>query len=375
MYHFDRRASRASAIFFMFSSLHTEVLQWAFEQCIILSCLSGIWALVYLKKWMLSDRYAHLVISGLLLLLSPLLFGNGFIFFPLAFSVIVIELRFTNMRRYIVSSIAMSGAAVVPVLVYHALKQVSVTSGSGDVKEGFDLLKFTAYFITGSGLGTIGRGLGLYPNLTLSSVQTFCYEALGYYVPWIDRRVMFESSVEPSLGAYLWMFLIILMGLIFWCKKEIRRFLPASLVGLVLLALSFLLPAVGRTHLGALQSLSLRYQYSAMLGLSIILCPLFCVLLRTKLSKLAFYLLSFLWMSEQAYLCQTFTYFTDHGNLHRVYVEELLDWEKKGMKGEGAQYEGSDDMKGLFPLVRSSITPGTPPTGILKIAKWLRGES
>jgi hypothetical protein len=82
-----------------------------------------------------------------------------------------------------------------------------------------------------------------------------------------------------------------------------------------------------------------------------------------------------MWISEQALLVQSFTYFTDHGDLHGVYVSELLDWDSRYLKGEEKPYEGDGEFQGLFPLARSSITPGSHPTDILKTAKWLKGNS
>lgn len=373
-YDLDRRTIRISVVFFMFSSLHVEVLHWAFEQSIILSCISGLWAMIYLRRWKESDKLSYLLSGGLFLLLSPMLFGNGFIFFPLAFFLIFTELGFSSLRRYVYALFVIGVSALIPVSIYYFLKSASAGHGVDDVKGGFEFYKFLGYFLTGSGLGTIGRGLGFYPNLTLSSVQTFCYELLGHYVSWIERRRIFGASVEASLAVYLWLFLVSFNLGIFWINKQARRFLPAIVLGLGLFVLSFLLPAFGRAHLGELQALSLRYQYSAMLGFSMILCPLFYVLVRSNLSKLVFYFLSLLWMCEQAYLCQTFTYFTDHGSLHRVYIQQLLDWEDKAKLSEGTPYEGSGEMQGLFPLARPSITPGSHPTDILKTAKWLRGR-
>jgi hypothetical protein len=374
MYELNKKAVRASVLFFILSALHAEVLHWAFEQSIILSCICGIWALILLKSYLKSSNIKGAIGAGLLLVLSPLFFGNGFVFFPFAFLLVILELGFKNFKQYLYAGIMLFCSAIIPVGIYQYLKHLSAGHGVDKINEGFNILKLLNYFFTGSGLGTIGRGLGFYPNLTLNSTQSFLYEFLGYYVPWLDRRVIFDSTIEATLGIYCWLILGFVICILIYRQKDYRKFIVPCILGVGLIFLSFILPAVGRTHLGHLQSMSLRYQYSSMIGLAILMCPIFCYLLQTKISRFIFSVLILVWILEQSYLVQSFTYFTDHGDLHGVYVSELIDWDKKYLKEEEKLYEGEGEFQGLFPLARPSITPGSHPTHILKTAKWLRGD-
>ncbi len=371
-YRLDRRAVRASAMFFCFSSLHIEVLQWAFEQSIILSCISGLWGLIFIRRWLQSSLFRHLLLASSLLMFSPLFFGNGFIFFPIAACLIFFEFRFSRIKRYVLPCLTMLVLSSVPVFIYRYLKSTSAGHGVGDIGGQFSSFNFFSYMLTGTGLGTIGRGLGIYPNLTLSSMQTFFYEVFGFYIPWFDQQVINGLSVESSVGLYLWSALILILVIIFYFNKQSRLYVITSLLGLVILLFSFILPAIGRAELGILQSLALRYQYSAMLGFSMMLCPIFYLFLLNRASKLLFYVLALFWMFEQAYLNQTFTYFTDYGSVHRNYVSSLFDWEREAMPQDGMPYEGLGEMKGLFPLAKSSIAPGLHPKQVLDTTKWLR---
>lgn len=374
MYELDKRAVRASIVFFVLSALHAEVLHWAFEQSIILSCISGLWGLIFLKKWTSTLRLKEILLSGFFLCLSPLFFGNGFIFFPLAAFFLILEIRLVNIKRYFYAGACLFVSAIPPVIIYHLLKHASAGHGVDSIQGGFDIIKILSYVLVGSGLGTIGRGLGLYPNMTLNSVQTFLYEVFGHYVPWLDRGVILNRSVETSLGLYLWVVLFLVLLVLMCLNKSVRKFIVPCLFGFSLILISFLLPAIGRTHLGELQSLSLRYQYSSMIGFSILMSPIFFIFYSNHVCKVIFSVFIFLWVSEQAFLVQGFTYFTDHGDLHGVYVSELFDWNNRAMKVEGTPYEGTAEMSGLFPLARPSITPGSHPIDILRTAKWLRGE-
>lgn len=359
-YRLDKKVVRACSLFFVFSSLHVEVLHWAFEQCIIFSCVVALLSFVYLRTWLLEGRLKDLICSALFLTISPLFFGNGFIFLPLAFLIVVFHYGISNIKNYFVVGATLGVPFLGPVAIFYFLKHASAGHGVDKIDAAFSVGKYLSYILTGTGLGTLARGIGFYPNLTLSSVQTFCYEVFGQYVPFLDKNTLFGSTVEVTLGLYFWSLCLLIIGLVFYFKKGSRSSIGVVLFGLVVVMSSFVLPAIGRASLGDLQAMSLRYQYSSLIGFAIMLYPIFYMLMDGKLVRKIFFTFMVLWGVQQVYLVSAFSYFSDFGVVHRVYAQQVFDWNKITQGKEG-----------LSPSHRPTITPGSTPEDIAKTYKWL----
>lgn len=396
-----RKVSQIASLLFALSALHLEVLEWGFEHSILLSATLGLLGLLLSRRYMLSGEGIDLFLSCLIFACSPLLFGNGFIFPPMVFLILLSsfllprgegDLRLnvgTFALRLSLFGLFSAVFLIIPLMLYVVNK--STHADKADVPS-FDFL-FGAmepifhYILVGSGIGTVLRGLGFYPSLALTHIDegllSFSPVVHARVVEMLGELVLMETAL--ALVGYLILFVILIISLLFLRADSERRLVLFSfLSGLMVLVCAFILPASVRWNFGSFQALALRYQYVALIGLVFLMVPFFCLVREALFSKFdlirfsaigGMSILVFGWLFVQSFLVLSYSYFRHYGEEHRVYIQELEDWERLvGVLDSGTLYEGDGEFRGLFPLHRSSIGPGSYPLQILRANERLGGN-
>ena len=209
---FNLLTSRLLALLFCASSLHAEVAQWSLEQCILISSILGVISLNCLLTYLKDRRLVSLFIAGICMFLSPLAFGGGFTYFPIAMALGLLFLVFMRERRNFKSTLAslalagalMSFSIAIPFGLYVKFKEAS--SGHAVDQESFfkNKKQFIAYFFQGTGVGSILRPLGVYPTLSIRSPQEIVQEVVNLKV----------DKIDPTLS------LLLLPQSLGWCLLE-----------------------------------------------------------------------------------------------------------------------------------------------------------
>ncbi|HMO17653.1 MAG TPA: hypothetical protein PKA63_05905 [Oligoflexia bacterium] len=387
------RASRVIAFLFSVSALHVEVMEWAFEQCIILCSIGGLLSFRYALRYIRLGKKKDFAFVLVLVSFLPLLFGNGFVWAPLLVSLLLVFVVFKlSINRKIIARLVFSlfgvmAATSIPAMLYIWNKPV-VDGGSGSSAGVSSILDnyeaIISYIVVGSGLGSGLRSLGLYPNLTLSPV----WEGLVKISPGVlDQLNLWIAKLEVTLEVFLGavgLVLLLFGGLLFSGRKPAYGNFFYVKAGFIMLFFSFLLPAIGRYNLGVLQSLALRYQYQALLGVVFLMVPLVerIILLfgnscgyslksaLVSFLKTVVFLLLYLWLGVQSYLVLNFSYFRHLGEVHRIYVAELVDWDNRAqVLKNNTPYEGTGSLGGAFPVHLPTISLGSHPLDILRTRK------
>jgi hypothetical protein len=380
------RAIRISVFLYSIAAVHLEVVEWVFEQCIILSSIAGLLSMIYLIKYVRSGHISYLFIFLMGLLMAPVLFGNGFVYLPLSLVMVLLHVllyyRSISKQHFLRVSCAFLGSVVVfvpLVLIYSLKSSISAAEAKPDI---FMLLlgnitKIIGYILIGSGIGSVLRGLGLYPSLGLSSVMDMVNAFSPVLAEMLSGVLPGWPSIEILIAVFVHM-VIFSAFLAAFCMHRARYLLLYYSGGVSFLFFALLLPGLARFSLGELQSLALRYQYQGLFGVVLILLGLgrYCLDLAT-VKRLKNYLkpviLTFIsaWIFIQVNLHNSFNYFRHYGELHRVYLGSIADWKDNLGDMQNTSYEGEEEMRGLFPLNYSTITPAAHPLDILATYTWI----
>ena len=240
------------------------------------------------------------------------------------------------------------------------------------------LIRIWDYLYVGSQTGCILRGLGFFPPLQMEAAPKL-FKLWGKEEPRANYLL-----AHIGLGISL---LVLLFGVLLHTEKSwaFRCFLA----GEAIIFISLALPALGRAQLGEDQSLSLRYHYSTFVGLTMMMLPLISGIFRiveerhtSKVKRSVVFILGELFLcyflTAQLFVGRRFEYFTEKGYEHRVYIQQLADWNKR-LKAlspdKPLPYEATaSDLQGLFPIHLETITPGKHPDEIYKVLHWLNEE-
>lgn len=291
------------------SGLHGETLHWAFELCVLLSIQVFAWSLLIIYGKREDGRLSRRQLFGLFLLsvLSPLLFGNGFVLLPIVgmFAwyreyALLGSSFFASIRRSIPAVLASLAGMVPPVLGYHFYQE-----GAGHVVQESRLFanipELLNYIFVGTQVGTLLRGLGLVPNLEM-------------FVSLRLPEFMLTPAVRPEIiladiGAGISVAILFLCGM----RKNWSLWVLAQLF----LCVCLILPALGRWEHGVQQSLALRYHSMMLFGLLMLLAAL-----GSRYWGKVFRVLLLLWLGVQGTLALRYDYFVLLGRGVRLSIEE-----------------------------------------------------
>lgn len=383
VFGFEKNLARILVFLYSISALHIEVIEWAFEQSIILSSICTLLAILSLKNYVEKSSVKSLLSYSILLFSAPLIFGNGFTALPISFSLIFLHaliFDFKSLRTKLIKFFISFGLGVFSCLlalfIYSLGKEPSEAELS--MSEKLVVLQDNAeyiwnYILVGTGAGSILRGLGLYPYLGLDSL----YWLFELYFPSIARRLKFliisDYSFELSVSiiTYRVLFVLSLIMIIF---RRSKLFIFGLITSLIFLLFSLLLPSLVRYNFGELQSLALRYQYQGLIGLFFLMLSFITYFKETNFKFLSnklkptLILALFIWIFIQTTLSATYNYFRYQGEQNRLYVGSLKNWDTL------KRLEKLEYRKQIAPIHNHQNSPGLSAREIYEVAVWLEGN-
>lgn len=316
-------AARALALLWLLLAPHVELLTWAFMQQSQLCEIFLILGMCACLKFLREGRRSQLVLAVAAAVAAPLCFGNGLR--AVGLYALLAGFEWARVRVFNRRSLSLLGVTAVAGFainqLYALYRSTPAPKLSGAIEHFSDVL---AYLVTGTQLGTVLRGLGLFWSIDLEI-------ALRLTPDWLAAIFGLEGGLSLA-GVFISVVLLMLV------KRRSLIGLPGVyfwLLGQAFIAVAFLLPALARYSLGAYQALSMRYQYSAAFGLTIILLPIFVnyfsaldnFRLRQARSPER---LALAWVLMfgivQLTLISNFDYHLVRGRDNRAYVRELRIW-------------------------------------------------
>ncbi len=351
------QVSRTIAFLFLLSALHSEALHWAFEQCLLISATFTFLAVLHGLEYTQTGRGKNLVWSMTSSALAPLCFGNGFIVILFIFCIALREYLHAGrvLTREIKNlAIASSLAMLIPVGLYVGTQSSSEGHGLGVVAPIQSNKQVAKYLVYGTQLGTVVRGLGLYPGLLYGDSREFFDTAKD--TPLLNPTSNFKDpeNLFFYLGVYISLGSLLIL---------IRRYRPGDsslslwFTGQIWMIAAFLLLTYGRSAWGYHNSLTLRYQYTALPGLCIFIIPLLALFAK-HLNKPAVY-----W-SAQIFCC--FYFF-----MQLTLVSSYQDFTSKGIENK-TWLKTLEKRDSSVPI---SLTPGLYPNDIRTSLEWMRKEN
>lgn len=331
-------------------ALQTAVVQWITCQSTLLSIsfrlLAYLSALAYLRGgrvWLLFSLFACTIAA-------PLCFGGGVTLWA---EVLLLALLFAPKYRqqfWKVAGATLAAAGIVAVA--YLLNRQGIGQGRDEIAMPHlePLLRYTFF---GSQFGSFLRGLGFYQ--------------LQFYVP--NTQLMFKDLALTLISSGV---SLALLGYYLFKRNGGWRH---WLLGQLVLISPFLLTAIGRYDWGGVEySLSLRYHAVSLLGVCLLLAPLFLpagrpteLPMRGKKKKLLFAtvaltpLLALFWMDKQLELANYSRFYSDRGQLDRSFAQQVAKWNAmREQLPSPTSYEalGTSD-EGMYPIPYGS-SPDDP---------------
>lgn len=400
----SRQSSRILGMLFLISALHTEVLQWPFVQCLLISQFLFFVLLLSAVRFVRYGNKLCFVLALLSTLVGPFFFGNAFII-PLQIAPLLLVLVVAPLLRGLNSLeegepetwinnysklrlvrslllIFLLGACLAPPAYFYLENKEIVGHGVDEVRPFDDPEAAGEYLLTGSQLGSILRATSLYPSLLYPWLKLDPAKDALIYLPAFLKARISNFSYVTVFFAYVGLAFSALLACVYLIPRSRIVNISLFLLGQIIILLSFTLPALSRWQYGAPQALSPRYQYNAWFGLALILLPIFLHFFRMQLQGplnwkkkgLFVVLVSGLTLHifSQLYLGAHFRFFTEHGARNRRYVLELEAWEQK----RSAQEKNGEDktLSAINPIYPEEITLGFYPEDIYAVYKWLKRE-
>lgn len=370
---FARRAAQLVGFCFLVSGLHPENLHWVVQQVDLLAEGSVLLALFATVRFMNKGRWKKLLQMGATVFAAPLFFGNGLVAAPKVVALAILsglegeqgaDARVWWKRVIKVTIVAgLAGGAAVMLYLAHP---PSSTPEPRTLLSWPDVKRMINYNITATHLGSFLRGLELFPYLDARA----------------PGKLFGAASIlggEPDLGLgrvglILSMFLLLLGLLLGGGWKYLRLWL----LGEVIMLFSMLLPSFGRVKYGYFQGLSLRYTYSTLVGVAILVFA-FLLAVHTWMERRnwrrgivlsAFGYSYLLWLlAASVFVSREERFFTNIGYTNLVYAKQLLDW-RNAVEGEDLSAKGTD-LAGFGPTVPPDVVPGATHERIVQTLDWL----
>ncbi|MCC6932534.1 MAG: hypothetical protein IT292_04680 [Deltaproteobacteria bacterium] len=314
---------RMLLLFFAISCLQAEVLQWPFVQCLLLMQVFVLWGFCFGLQYLRENKSLALIKANILLLLACLSFGNGLAAFALVGLVCILELAINghfNRRAVLRLGIISMLAAVLVLVLYMFTEVLQAPSAQATMASEFStgkiVRRFLAYLFIGSQLGTILRGLGLFPFLSL-----YAPNELLNAVPFI------RYFPEITLALCGLLVSLLAMGLTFKTKKNNRSVIGVYLISQAWLIISLLLPAIGRWIYCYQQSLSLRYQHLAFVGICIFAYYIISdAKLKNALARKCLTVILALHLASQFWAVSNDLDFQSRASINLNYLKEVAQW-------------------------------------------------
>lgn len=375
-----RSVSRWLAIVFLLSSLHIEVLQWAFTLQIELSFSFVLLGALALFSFLASRRVLLLLALFLCSLGAAFSFANGYVLLLLLlllfiFRTFVMSTAF-SLKSFNPSYLMRSSQAFLIILLGSALAFSLRTQFALDVSTPPPVFQhhteFGIFLFVGTHFGVMLRGLSLFPSLSFFAPRQL-----------LDSwHLLFPPEIALSLLALFFSLLLLL----FYLRPSMRRERAVHywILGELWLIFTFLLPALGRWNFGILAALSLRYAYFSLPGVLFILAPLLsrlhAYLHRESRSLALSALIKFAFLSfftVQLFLATT-SDLSALGAKHRLYQKKLSSWVQM-LKEEGIDQvknfsAAGTALAGLAPEQPKTLTPIVPAQEVYQVLHCLNPQ-
>lgn len=320
-----QRAGLVLACFYLVNAAHAEVLHWAFELSVVICQTVILWSMICLFDYFRTGDRSKLFHIAIGILVTPFIFGGGFTLpaILMGLTILAPSISFSkqNLLRAVPLVNVLIGAAVCAGIFYFHFRELTPVAETKFVFNRNTLEALWHYILVGAELGAILRGLGLFPSLGLEGPRELYERSHG-------------PTVDPELHyawAGFWVSVVIVVVSLL-CSKDRRATIKLWLLGQLLMLLTFLLPALVRVKIGIFQSLALRYQYGALIGLCVMLTPLAVAWYEEDEGRMRLIFRSVLGVAAtcsiavQLFLGSSFTYFTNVGRTNRAYIAELTKW-------------------------------------------------
>ena len=318
---------------YIVSAIHSEIVDWAFVQCILFSQLLVFIALLSLLSYAIKPSLKHLCCYVLSIFFAPFFFGNGFnvIIQISAFCFIFLINKQNYKKIFFLLAIALI-ASLCSFIIYkiantflnvHHNHLKTLLNSRSPIEH---LRGISLYVFVGSQLGAILRGFGIYQSLELAPIESI----LPYFTG--------DTSKNMLINAYLG--LTLSMGILYLStikSKHWHRNMCLWFFGQSIIIANLLLPALGRWQIAIFQSLALRYHSSALIGSCFVILPLMLRIEETiiflkdnghKAKTLALQSLTYLviiyYCLVNLQISYNFNYFTDKGLENRRFINEFL---------------------------------------------------
>lgn len=369
----DRKFATALSFLWLVSSLHSEVLHWAFTAAVSLGALAVLICLHYSISFLLIGSKRAAVAAIVFAAIAPLCFGNGFavlgyVFFVAVFLVLqAASPRVGLCKRSVWLLFGQSMSLALVGISYWYFREGGGHNFQAE-KLSHSSLELLQTVVVGWGLGTTLRGLALYPDLSATIEASFLPNRLLQMIP------------GELLLAYVALALLGIWGLLLLGR---RQYLAVYLLGNTIVILSYILPALGRSQFGLSSGLYLRYTYIALVGLVIVVAPLLMQIwqlmtLRPGLRNAIFSLCFVGYVVIHSFITIHFEYFREQGFKNQQFITQLVKWQESLCEvgaSIGKSYEGNKTpLSGKYPVMPPTVTPGKQPVEIYKVLRWLNPE-
>ncbi|MCB0322480.1 MAG: hypothetical protein KDD69_02870, partial [Bdellovibrionales bacterium] len=381
-----RTAARLLGAAFAVSALHAEALHWAFEQSLLAAETATLLCLLAALRAVRDGRRRAFAGGAIACGVAPFFFGNGFSV-PLQAAVIALfggvvaadpaAERLLRARRALSYLACCAAALALPALLYSVFRE-GAGHGISQADPFGNMAALIDYLTVGIGLGTVLRGIGIFPALepnAASAAASLLAEAVPAF-SFVAANPAFRFSLLGLMIAGI----LLLVGAALDRRSAAAREWSA---GLLLCLSTLLLPALGRWSFGVEQSLSLRYHYAALPGLCLMVLPALRGILALPASRVgktirAVVMLLFgLHLAAQLEVGARFDYFTSQGEVHHAFVSRLTEWNTR-RRQNGAPIPGYEmsgtPWEGLQPPYPQTLTPGRHPDDIARVLHWLHPE-
>jgi hypothetical protein len=310
-------------IIYVLNVNHTELIQWGLAQssilCITFALLSGI----ALQRFGDEGKSYFLWLTLLTLLFSTFSFALGYALvglIPLQWAFHNYVFGQTNNQKktyYLILGL------VFTTLLSIWMRQNAAQGFSFFLETNLanrNIEEIVAFVGSGTFYGTILRGTGIIPYANISELYSLASEATAgaYFTLRMNLAWIGLSLTLMLLGIYLFLF------------KSRRWAVSTYVLGAIWIIAPMIMISFGRTILGDENATTFRYQAFPLIGLFIMLAPLFSEGIRNlSKSRTAFNSISLiitLLISAQLYMGISFSHFVMLGEEFRLYAQRLCAW-------------------------------------------------
>lgn len=353
------------SIFYVINFNHTETVQWVLSQSSILTVTFSLLAMIELTKFYKDKKTKNLILLNLFFVFAALSFGIGFLlpillFFQYLFMIltdpsntfntsILQVLKKSSIFRFSICLLVTTSL----LLIVREQKPEGFYFKDINTNLEFTFLNYIHYIMSGTFFGTFLRGTGLFP---LPAIQELYYLAQEQSLDGYFRIRMYISSIG--------LFLCLLIAFIYWKieNSKIRIWAICSwFYGLIWITLPMVIISMGRVVFGDDNALTSRYQAYPMIGLFVLLSPLF-VIVQNKLhignlkAKIFIRVSSTMLIASMLHSHINLHHFINAGREFYIYKDKYCYWKANNHSGlYPSLYSHYDHMLVKSPYTEHSV--------------------